>query len=109
MLELNALPDFRAGFAAELVLEFLAFRADPDQFEFPILQAIQGFHDDVRTLPVEKGADAKNAQRGELWSAVNSVYARIMGDHRPARAVIPVKDLHYGFKIEIEAVAATNS
>ena len=44
----------------------------------------------------------------ELWSAVNAVYARVMGDHRPARAVVPVKDLHYGFKIEIEAVAATN-
>jgi 2-iminobutanoate/2-iminopropanoate deaminase len=42
----------------------------------------------------------------ELWSAVNSVYARMMGDHRPARAVVPVKDLHYGFKIEIETVAA---
>lgn len=45
----------------------------------------------------------------ELWGAVNAVYARIMGDHQAARAVIPVKDLHYGFKIEIEAVAATNS
>ena len=42
----------------------------------------------------------------DLWSAVNAVYARMMGDHRPARAVVPVKDLHYGFKIEIEAVAA---
>jgi 2-iminobutanoate/2-iminopropanoate deaminase len=44
----------------------------------------------------------------ELWSAVNAVYARVMGEHRPARAVVPVKELHYGFKIEIEAVAATN-
>lgn len=44
----------------------------------------------------------------ELWSAVNTVYARVMGDHRPARAVVPVKELHYGFKIEIESVAATN-
>ena len=43
----------------------------------------------------------------ELWSAVNLVYARVMGDHRPARAIVPVKDLHYGFKIEIETVAAT--
>ena len=43
----------------------------------------------------------------ELWGAVNSVYARVMAEHRPARAVVPVKDLHYGFKIEIEAVAAT--
>lgn len=42
----------------------------------------------------------------EMWSAVNEVYSRIMGEHRPARAVIPVKELHYGFKIEIEAIAA---
>ena len=42
-----------------------------------------------------------------LWGAVNTVYARIMGEHRPARAVIPTRDLHYGFLIEIEAIAAT--
>jgi len=40
-----------------------------------------------------------------LWGKVNEVYARIMGDHRPARAVVPVKDLHHGFQIEIEAIA----
>jgi 2-iminobutanoate/2-iminopropanoate deaminase len=34
------------------------------------------------------------------------VYGRFMGTHRPARAVIPTRDLHYGFLIEIEAVAA---
>ena len=44
----------------------------------------------------------------ELWGPVNSVYARIMGEHRPARAVVPVKDLHYGFKIEIGVIAATS-
>jgi len=44
----------------------------------------------------------------ELWGAVNQVYARLMGDHRPARAVVPVKELHYGFQIEIEAIAALN-
>ncbi|MEW6209622.1 MAG: RidA family protein [Acidobacteriota bacterium] len=41
-----------------------------------------------------------------LWSQVNAVYARVMGDHRPARAVVPTKELHYDFQIEIEAVAA---
>jgi 2-iminobutanoate/2-iminopropanoate deaminase len=45
----------------------------------------------------------------DLWDAVNSVYARVMGEHRPARAIVPVKDLHYGFQIEIEAIAATRS
>ena len=43
-----------------------------------------------------------------LWSAVNTVYARFMGDNRPARAVVPTGKLHYGFLIEIEAIAATN-
>lgn len=42
-----------------------------------------------------------------LWSAVNEVYAKVLGEHRPARAVIPTRELHYGFLIEIEAVAAT--
>lgn len=42
----------------------------------------------------------------ELWSAVNAKYAEVMGDHRPARAIVPVKDLHFGTKIEIQAIAA---
>jgi 2-iminobutanoate/2-iminopropanoate deaminase len=41
-----------------------------------------------------------------LWEAVNKVYARVLGENRPARAVVPTGDLHYGFLIEIEAVAA---
>jgi 2-iminobutanoate/2-iminopropanoate deaminase len=43
-----------------------------------------------------------------LWEAVNKVYARVLGDHRPARAVIPTGPLHHGFLIEIEAIAATD-
>ena len=35
------------------------------------------------------------------WPTVNEVYAEIMGDHRPARAVVPVRDLHHGYLIEI--------
>ena len=44
----------------------------------------------------------------DMWGAVNQVYARVLGDHRPARAIVPVKELHYGFQIEIEAIAALN-
>jgi 2-iminobutanoate/2-iminopropanoate deaminase len=29
----------------------------------------------------------------------------VFGEHRPARAVIPVGPLHYGFLVEIEAIA----
>lgn len=42
----------------------------------------------------------------ELWGKVNEAYASVMGGHRPARAVIPVKDLHFDTKIEIQAIAA---
>lgn len=45
----------------------------------------------------------------ELWGGVNTTYARIMGSHRPARAVVPVNDLHYGYQIEIQAIAATRA
>ena len=41
-----------------------------------------------------------------LWDSVNKVYSQILGEHRPARAVIPCGPLHHGFLIEIEAVAA---
>ena len=42
----------------------------------------------------------------ELWGKVNETYARVMADHRPARAIVPVKDLHFDTKIEIQAIAA---
>lgn len=42
----------------------------------------------------------------ELWGRVNEAYARVFGDHRPARAIVPVKDLHFGTQIEIQAIAA---
>ncbi len=42
----------------------------------------------------------------EYWGEVNLAYARVMGEHRPARAIVPVKDLHFGVKIEIQAIAA---
>jgi 2-iminobutanoate/2-iminopropanoate deaminase len=44
----------------------------------------------------------------DLWGGVNVAYKKVMGDHRPARAVVPVKDLHYGYQIEIQAIAAVD-
>lgn len=43
------------------------------------------------------------------WPAFNTIYAKWVGSSRPARAVVPVPLLHYGFKIEIEAVALEGS
>ncbi|MGQ0835392.1 MAG: RidA family protein, partial [Gammaproteobacteria bacterium] len=40
------------------------------------------------------------------WPAFNVIYAEMMGAARPARTVVPVPELHYGYKVEIDAVAA---
>jgi 2-iminobutanoate/2-iminopropanoate deaminase len=41
-----------------------------------------------------------------LWDRVNAVYAEFFGDHRPARAVVPTRELHYGVLVEMDAIAA---
>lgn len=43
-----------------------------------------------------------------LWGRFNVAYAAIMGDHRPARAVVPVNTLHYGYAVEVQVIAALN-
>jgi len=42
-----------------------------------------------------------------LWAGCNEAYARVLGQHRPARAVIPVPELRPGCLVEIQAVAAS--
>jgi reactive intermediate/imine deaminase len=39
------------------------------------------------------------------WPSFNALYAKWAGSARPARCVVPVPALHYGFLIEVEAVA----
>ena len=38
------------------------------------------------------------------WPAFNQIYKEWAGQSLPARAVVPVPELHYGFSIEVEAV-----
>lgn len=44
-----------------------------------------------------------------LWGKVNAVYSRVMGNHRPARAVVPSGELRHGMLIEIQAIAAVGT
>jgi 2-iminobutanoate/2-iminopropanoate deaminase len=44
-----------------------------------------------------------------LWHGCNAAYSRVLGAHRPARAVVPVPELRHGCLIEIQATAATRS
>ena len=42
----------------------------------------------------------------EHWPAFNKVYAELLGAHRPARTVVPVPELHYGYLVEVDVIAA---
>lgn len=41
----------------------------------------------------------------KLWDKVDAVYKAFFGEHKPARTVVPTKELHFGFKVEIDAIA----
>jgi 2-iminobutanoate/2-iminopropanoate deaminase len=43
------------------------------------------------------------------WPRFNAIYAEVMGDARPARTVVPVAELHYGYLVEIDAIAASSA
>ena len=44
----------------------------------------------------------------EYWSIVNEIFARTLGNHKPARTIIPCNPLHYGALIEANAVAVVS-
>lgn len=39
------------------------------------------------------------------WPEFNRIYGEMLGDARPARTVVPVLELHYGFLVEVDAIA----
>ncbi|RUM24017.1 RidA family protein [Rhizobium vallis] len=39
------------------------------------------------------------------WPRFNQIYAARLGEARPARTVVPVSELHYGYLVEVDAIA----
>lgn len=39
------------------------------------------------------------------WDAVNDVYAEFFGEWKPARTIVCVSEIHFGLKVEIDAIA----
>ena len=74
-------------------------------------QAAQAIHNMLACLASGGGSPASLLQVTVYvvdvanWPRFNRVYAEIMGEARPARAVVPVPELHYGYAVEITAVA----
>lgn len=82
----------------------------------PFEQQAQQVLDNVATALAGAGSSVERLVQVRVyvtdiasWPAFNAIYAKWIGASRPARAVVPVPELHFGFKIEIEAVALAAS
>lgn len=41
-----------------------------------------------------------------LWERMNATYARVMGEHRPARVIVPTSELRRDAQVAMSAIAA---
>jgi 2-iminobutanoate/2-iminopropanoate deaminase len=81
---------------------------DDDGFEAQARQAIQNM------LEIVCAAGSSPQQLVKVtaylvgianWARFNAVYASMLPDACPARTVVPVPELHYGYLVEIDAIA----
>jgi 2-iminobutanoate/2-iminopropanoate deaminase len=68
-----------------------------DNLEAVLRSAGLGFHDVVKTTVF--------LVKGEDFPAMNAIYARRFGDHRPARSTVIVAALPKGATVEIDVIA----
>lgn len=81
---------------------------DDDSFEAQARQAIQNMLEILRTA----GSSPQQLLKVTAyivgianWPRFNAVYASMLPDAFPARSVVPVPELHYGYLVEIDAIA----
>lgn len=90
----------------------LAFTTEGDKLNGPIeeqtLQALKN----LRAILEAAGSDINHVLKTtvfvadiSLWPAVNKTYSEFFGEHKPARSIVPTKELNHGFLVEIEAIA----
>ena len=66
----------------------------------------------LEALVKQEGGDRNSVVRTtayisdmQYWGEVNSVYREFFGDHKPARTIVAVPEIHFGFLVEIDGVA----
>jgi reactive intermediate/imine deaminase len=81
---------------------------DDDGFEAQARQAIQNLLEILR----EAGCSPQHLVKVTAyivgisnWPRFNAVYASMLPDACPARSVVPVPELHYGYLVEVDAIA----
>lgn len=76
-----------------------------------VMQAEQALQN-LKNVLEDAGADLSQILKTTVylsdiadWDELDTVYSRFFGETRPSRSVVPTGPLHFGFRIEIEAVA----
>ena len=66
----------------------------------------------LEALIQQEGGDRSNVLRTTAyitrmddWGAVNEIYREFFGDHKPARTIVAVPEIHFGFLVEIDGIA----
>ena len=74
-------------------------------------QTMQALHN-LEALLKQEGGDRRNILRTtayivnmEDWGTINDTYREFFGDHKPARTIVAVPEVHFGFLVEIDGVA----
>ncbi|MEZ0334902.1 MAG: RidA family protein [Gemmatimonadales bacterium] len=89
---------------------------DPDSGELVdegISEQTERVLQNIRSILESAGADLSQVVKTTVFlvdmadfTAMNEVYARVFGTHRPARSTVAVAALPRGARVEIEAIAA---
>lgn len=74
-------------------------------------QTLQALHN-LEALVVQEGGSRNDILRTTAyvanmsdWGAVNDVYREFFGEHKPARTIAAVPEIHFGFLVEIDGIA----
>ncbi len=86
---------------------------DPERRLEPFEAQARQVIDNVIAILEASGSGAERVLKSTVyiadvdhWAAFNALYAERFGAHRPARTVVPVARLHYGYLVEMDAIAA---
>ena len=82
----------------------------------PLDEQFQAVFSVIRDILADCGSDLSQTVLCRIyiadlqdWPAINSMYAEVFGEHRPARVVVPVKELHFGYRLEVELMAKVSN
>ncbi len=85
---------------------------DTSLADAPFQDQVEQTLQNLQTVLQDAGADLAQVIKTTVylsdiadWDELDEVYGRFFGSTRPSRSVVPTGPLHFGFRIEVEAIA----